>query len=239
MHFILSFSSFQAGKVLPPPGDRILTVPPLSGHSGTERGSVTRSTPEYRGTLALFLRVCCHAVLRVTDPRSAEGGVARRRCWWHRQDVLPTGCHLVSQSETRIRGEKKEINAEAQRRRGGLISFPVHKSTLNSRRRVPPHPGPMASQARHETVSPQETNASRFVVPWGEGASQPVTGGCGALGIMQCQTGNDINSEQSRPTVGCTQGRLLWNFVRNVFSAAPPRRRAAALKFYRLIPAQS
>ena len=31
----------------------------------------------------------------------------------------------------------------------------------------------MASQARHETVSPQETNASRFVVPWGEGASQP------------------------------------------------------------------
>ncbi|MDB6022188.1 MAG: hypothetical protein JWQ04_2045, partial [Pedosphaera sp.] len=27
------------------------------------------------------------------------------------------------------------------------------------------HPGPMASQARHESVSPKETNASRYVVP--------------------------------------------------------------------------
>jgi hypothetical protein len=35
----------------------------------------------------------------------------------------------------------------------------------------PPHPNPMASQARHESVSPQETNASRYVVPLGEGVS--------------------------------------------------------------------
>ncbi len=35
---------------------------------------------------------------------------------------------------------------------------------------VPHHPNPMASQARHESVSPRETNASRFVVPqWGRG----------------------------------------------------------------------
>jgi hypothetical protein len=28
-----------------------------------------------------------------------------------------------------------------------------------------PHPNPMASQARHQFVSPKETSASRFVVP--------------------------------------------------------------------------
>jgi hypothetical protein len=31
------------------------------------------------------------------------------------------------------------------------------------------HPGPVASQARHQSVSPKEPNASRYVVPWGEG----------------------------------------------------------------------
>ena len=35
---------------------------------------------------------------------------------------------------------------------------------------LPPHPHPMASQACHKSVSPYETNASRYVVPrWGRG----------------------------------------------------------------------
>ena len=38
---------------------------------------MTRSTPENRYALALYPRARRHAVLRVTDPRSAEDGVAR------------------------------------------------------------------------------------------------------------------------------------------------------------------
>ena len=67
---------------------RILTIPPRSGHLGMERGSVTRSTPENRNALGLFPRARRHAVLRVIDPRSAEGSVARRIYRWYRQDAL-------------------------------------------------------------------------------------------------------------------------------------------------------
>ena len=66
---------------------RILPVPPRNGHSGTERGSVTRSAPESRDALVPCPRARRHAVLRVTDPRSAENSVARR---WCRQDALQT-----------------------------------------------------------------------------------------------------------------------------------------------------
>ena len=45
-------------------------------------------------------------------------------------------------------------------------------------RGVPPHPNPMASQARHKSVSPQESNASRFVVP-PMGAREKKTAGLG------------------------------------------------------------
>ena len=56
-------------------GCRLTVVPPRSGPSGTERGSVTRSTPENRDALNSFPRARRHTVLRVTDPRSAEDGV--------------------------------------------------------------------------------------------------------------------------------------------------------------------
>src|ERR1700740_3474269 len=51
---------------------------------------------------------------------------------------------------------------------------------------LPPHPGPVASQARHQSASPEETNASRYVVPRGEGE----TFGC-----------NDVQPER----MDCTQ----------------------------------
>src|SRR5580698_4923108 len=37
---------------------------------------------------------------------------------------------------------------------------------------VRPHPNPMASQARHESVSPEETSASRYVVPQERGKNR-------------------------------------------------------------------
>ena len=48
---------------------------PRSGHSGTERGSVTRSKSENRDALYLFPRARRHAVLRVTDIRERSAGL--------------------------------------------------------------------------------------------------------------------------------------------------------------------
>ena len=48
---------------------------------------MTRSTLENRDGSDSFPRVRRHAVLRVTDPRSAEGGVARCLCRWCRQEA--------------------------------------------------------------------------------------------------------------------------------------------------------
>ena len=42
-----------------------------------------------------------------------------------------------------------------------------------------PHPGPIASQARHETGAPNETIASRFVVPRAEREKSERTIGAG------------------------------------------------------------
>ena len=81
--------AFVAGAVGPGRG---LTVSSRSGGSGTERGSVTRSTSEHRGALDMFSRVRRHAVLRVIDPRSVEGGVARG---WDRHGASD-GLHIIS-----------------------------------------------------------------------------------------------------------------------------------------------
>ncbi len=51
-----------------------------------------------------------------------------------------------------------------------------------------PHPGLMASQARHESVSPEETSASRHVVPVegrGSGSAQAVEGS-----VLACESGS-------------------------------------------------
>jgi hypothetical protein len=56
----------------------------------------------------------------------------------------------------------------------------------------PPHPGPMASQARHESVAQQTAGASRIVVPsLGEGASMMAM--CGFLSV-----GRDATAHGSR-----------------------------------------
>src|ERR1700757_1919508 len=51
----------------------------------------------------------------------------------------------------------------------------------------PPHPGPVASQARHQSVSPYETNASRYVVPKGEG--EPFGRACTNPSALDCNQG--------------------------------------------------
>jgi hypothetical protein len=51
-----------------------------------------------------------------------------------------------------------------------ISNLPTPTLSMNRGWPKPPHPNPMASQARHDMVSPQETCASRTVVPqWGGG----------------------------------------------------------------------
>src|ERR1700722_2301153 len=56
------------------------------------------------------------------------------------------------------------------------IHFYAHPHPPSRGRYGGTSPGPMASQARHESVSREETSASRYVVPRGEGETQSVVG---------------------------------------------------------------
>ena len=80
-------------------------------------------------------------------------------------------------------GERKEVNAEGEEGEEFICDFSFLVSDLKSEKRdisesgyafagtdsvvvwLNPSPNPVASQARHELVSPEETFASRIVVP--------------------------------------------------------------------------
>src|SRR5436190_14668197 len=64
-----------------------------------------------------------------------------------------------AQQRERDRAGKRKGRIGPWRRR-----FPS-AGTIQLETQARPHPGPMASQARHDFVTPQETNAPRFVIP--------------------------------------------------------------------------
>jgi hypothetical protein len=77
--------------------------------------------------------------------------------------------------------------------KSGLGRCETKRQYVNAR----PHPGPMASQARHQLVAPYIETASRYVVPRGEGETWSVAGEIVALHWAGTASGGDDYGDES------------------------------------------